>query len=201
MDDSEQQPAELPHQDENWIACELHDGMLQWVLSARMQLESVSRQLGSIESVPEQTVVQIEMTRRILESAADEGRRLVSYLESRTSDTRTHQLPAQLHAFVMLMQPEAKENGQLISVDVGNETWPNHETRVQWNILRILQQAIANSVRHAGKCTIRVGYKKPDSKTVAYIVEDDGKTRCQSRLLRCEEFAFAWMLSGNKAFA
>ncbi|MEM8735968.1 MAG: ATP-binding protein, partial [Planctomycetota bacterium] len=174
MGENEPQAATSPMRDENWIACELHDGMLQWVLSARMQLESVARQLAALDSAPEQTVVQVEMTRRILESAADEGRRLVSYLESHVPETRGSQLSTQLHSYVMLMQPEAKKHGQVVSVDVDNESWPSHDTRVQWNILRVLQQAIANAVRHAGPCSIKIGYMRPRPGLVTYTVSDDG---------------------------
>jgi signal transduction histidine kinase len=171
-----------------WLAYELHDGLLQWILGARMQLDGIARQLEGIEAVPSRTRVQFEVARKMLESAADEGRHLIGFLESgagaltRTngiSDEMTSSgLVAELQAFIERSEREHADGSCTIQLQCESQAWTRLEPRVQWNILRMLQQAISNALQHAGECEVVVRIQDEESEgeppRLAFVVHDTG---------------------------
>ena len=72
-------PAMSAERDHSWVAMELHDGLMQWVFSARMQLERMEKDME--HSDESQRLEQVQSIRKVVSSALKEGRGLISFLE------------------------------------------------------------------------------------------------------------------------
>ncbi|MFK7737728.1 MAG: sensor histidine kinase [Pirellulaceae bacterium] len=177
-----------------WIAYELHDGLLQWILGARMQLDGIARQLEGIEEVPSRARVQFEVTRKMLESAAEEGRHLIGFLEAGAGAVMSAETAAdansnsglvpELQAFIDRSESRLAGQARLadesggIQLQCESQAWMRLAPRAQWNILRMLQQAISNAVQHAGQCEIVVRIQDEESEgevsRLVFVVADTG---------------------------
>lgn len=139
-----------------WLAYELHDGLLQWLVSARMKLES---QLAKSTSEP-MPRSEVQTIHTFVTSALEEGRELIGFLESSVSDTHANFLQS-LRDFVAKIEFSSARHELQLSID--DEGWPLLPQRTAWNLLRIVQQAISNSVQHAGECRIAVQCVREDT--------------------------------------
>lgn len=165
---SESEPNELANS--KWIAYELHDGLLQWVVSARMQvqglasriedcdIDAIRDQLGSVESA--------------LATSIEEGRQLISYLEQKSFDGEVeNRLGTEMALFVDLKQSEkAQPQLELLTKE---EEWPRLSPYLEWNVIRILQQAITNAIQHAKSERVSIKAAE-DEKRFEFVVEDNG---------------------------
>lgn len=141
---------------QRWLAYELHDGLLQWVIGARMQLVAVvSRPDSSLEQYQQATHKAI----RNLETALSEARQLIGFLEQRPEPGQPR-LTSALTQFVDLAKRFADLNHQTLVAHV--ELGTQHELvqklteSESWNLLRIAQQAVHNAITHAGPTQIAV---------------------------------------------
>lgn len=142
-----------------WLAYELHDGLLQWIISAKMNIESVSIKLDELDSIPDSTSRQLTSAQIFLDSALEEGRQLIQFLEGQSLQQQS-ELGMQLSRFVGMIETDVETAGQEIIMETPAGKWPLLQPRVAWNVLRILQQALINANRHAGQCEIRVHYNQ-----------------------------------------
>jgi signal transduction histidine kinase len=90
-----------------------------------------------------------------LDIALKEGRSLISFLENETPLAKSD-LPQKLEEFVSSLLHEAKQNGQRIELMSVAGEWPALPDYANWNLLRIVQQAVRNAIQHAGPCVIQI---------------------------------------------
>ncbi len=139
-------------QPSRWLAYELHDGLLQWVVGARLQLTAVLNRLG--EQSEGADVLRGAL--KSLDTALVEGRNLIAYLEQDLPQTEPS-LVDELSKFVERVRPEVELREQQIysHIDLGAGRVRLDNT-LCWNLLRIAQQAVQNAIHHAGPTRIEV---------------------------------------------
>lgn len=147
-----------------WIAFELHDGLLQWLVSARMKLETQLAK-NPAEQISRSEVAAI---RDFVTSALEEGRELIGFLDASVSDTHANFLQS-ISEFVTKLQFNSTRHELTFSIE--DEGWPLLDQRTAWNLLRITQQAISNAIQHAGECTITVRCAREDSRLRVSITD------------------------------
>jgi signal transduction histidine kinase len=148
---------------------ELHDGLLQWVISAKMNLELAAAERAE----PAQEPDYIQQAHQFLEEAIQEGRRLITFLEE-SPEPEAVSIEEHLVRFVELQHFNAKLAGQRLEFELESAECPAFPAAIAWNILRVIEQAIANAIRHAGPCRIRA-HCREQSGAFQMIVEDDGQ--------------------------
>ncbi len=159
---------ETERESQRWIAYELHDGLLQWMVGARMQLEVA---IGDAD--PAARDRKLKHTQRYIELAIEEGRALIGFLEQPTQQGELD-FAGLLQAFTRSMGPLAESQQQQILVSLPAVQWPSLPQAVIWNLLRISQQAVRNAVEHAGPAVIRIEVGRSDDGCLLLSVSDDG---------------------------
>ena len=146
------------------IARELHDTLAQGFTSILLQIEAAKSLLGDGEKA---TFVPLDRARDLARESLAEARRAVWAIRPRALDKSD--LPTALEWLVSNMAAgsgvavEFTTRGASRALTVGIET----------NLLRIVQEAVTNALRHAGARTIRVKLTFADD-VVRVSVEDDG---------------------------
>jgi signal transduction histidine kinase len=155
-----------PTKNPKWIGYELHDGLLQWVVGARMQLESVASRTDDPELKKK-----LQQSLRMLKLALAEGRQLIGFLEQDESLGRV-EFHDVLQQFVQSL--DLLPSKQTIETVRSQPEWPELADSLTWNLLRIAQQAIMNAIQHSesSKITITTGWQ--DSNHLFVEVSDDG---------------------------
>lgn len=133
-----------------WIAYELHDRLLPWIHGAKMQLANVET-----TQVNEQ---RLEVAKHCLTIAAEEGRALISFLESDQSE-RVDSLKHSIEQFIELTRPLASQQGQQLTIVAPLNLPIAAPPELAWTLLRIVQQSVLNAVQHAGPCEIKLSSK------------------------------------------
>ena len=148
------------------IAREFHDSLEQEIAGVRMQLELTE---ATIAHAPQTAVANLQMARSMVCHSQAEVRRSVWELRSQVLENRT--LPAALSAAVASL-----ENGSPIRANVSGPARPL-PMRVESNLLRIAQEAVANALKHAKPChvTVRLDYQAGG---VRLSIADDGCGFC-----------------------
>ena len=141
---------------QRWLAYELHDGLLQWVIGARMQLVAV---VSRPDSILEQYQQAASKAIRSLELALYEARQLIGFLEQQPQPGQTR-LTSALMQFVDVARRDAELNQQTLDAHVElaaqAELAQHLAESASWNLLRIAQQAVRNAITHAGPTQIAV---------------------------------------------
>lgn len=139
-----------------WLAYELHDGLLQWIIGARLQLLAA---LGRDEARGTSSHASMRKALTSLEIALEEGRELIGYLEQEQSPAGI-KFAARLQDFVDATQHDAQQHQQLIELQFTDAARADlHDglsDKASWNLLRIVEQAIRNAIQHAGATRIDV---------------------------------------------
>ncbi len=151
-----------------WLGYELHDGLLQWVIGARMQLEVA---LAATADPPQRK--RLKRTMRFIELAIDEGRGLIGFIEEQSS-VSPHDFAALMQQFVRALQPLADDRQQTIIFQPAELPWPELPPATLWNVLRVSQQAVRNAISHAGPATITVTSRWLDEHRLQMQVHDTG---------------------------
>lgn len=152
-----------------WIAYELHDRLLPWIHGAKMQLANLETTQGNEQ--------RLEIAKHCLTIAAEEGRALISFLESDQNE-RVDSLRHSIEQFIELTRPLASQQGQQLTI-VEPLNLPNATpAELSWPLLRIVQQSVLNAVQHAGPCEIKLSSQiKPTGLNKAELhvcIEDTG---------------------------
>ncbi len=160
-----------PDSSQRWLAYELHDGLLQWVIASHMQLQAA---LGRLPEGELRLRAPLEMALSNLRTAADEGRELIAFLEQQRPASGAR-LAARLADFVDSIDDDAKLSQQSIRTAIDLEAGQELSDAVSWNMLRIAQQALRNAIRHAGPARLQVILSRTHApETVVLSVQDDG---------------------------
>ncbi len=146
------------------LAREVHDTLAQGYVGISIQLEIISRLMQSSQSA---ALDQLNQTRDLVRSSLAEARSSIWDLRSQGEDAAT--LPSRIAAAA-----RAKEHhgGPAITFQVHGTYRPLQRT-IEDQILRIAQEAISNSVRHANASQIGVTLTY-DAKSLQLRVADDG---------------------------
>lgn len=168
-------------QDPGWVGYELHDGLLQWVMGAKLQLQSLLDADGRVSRGGDTLQSAVQNSLRYLDNAAREGRQLIDFLES-SSRAGTPEIERGL---LQLCENSPHNDEAQIQVDYQShvEFVPQVPPTVVWNVLRIVQQAIGNAVQHAAPSRIVVTLdmetsgraSERDAVWLRVTVEDDGR--------------------------
>ncbi len=166
-----------------WLAHELHDGLLQWVVGARMQVEAAVAKLGNDSAA----VTNLEQAIVHLLNALAEGRELIGFLDRQ--EVGECDLDSSIAKFLEAMQPLVEQRGQSLQFE-SQHAEPSHEEsqltnlpaisrQTAWSVLRFVQQAVQNAIQHAGPASVCVRLKwnieVDDEGTLHVSVEDNGR--------------------------
>lgn len=160
-------------EDTRWLAYELHDGLLQWIVSAHLNLESVTEKLGASDSVSEPVRNLLGVIHTNIANALDEARQLIKFLENPTLKRASGHREL-MEFFLASMQFDAERNQQTIQLEMDADVGSGLDDRTSWNLMRILQQAVQNAIQHAGPCRIALIGRKADSGDTVWRVSDTG---------------------------
>ena len=145
------------------IARELHDTLLQGFSGVTMEMQALSARLP--ESAERGTL------REIIRDAAScmkDARRSVAGL--RRADAAGGELGVAV-AEAARELTETRDVKLALDVDAG---LPALGAEVEYNLVRIAQEAVANAVKHSGARTIEVGVKRT-ARGVRVVIKDDGR--------------------------
>lgn len=177
--------------DNRWVAYELHDGLLQWVVAARMEIESL---LQAVEDRPA-THARLREALTHIELALREGRELIAFLEREGSGSVAN-LQQAIEQYVQAVETLAQKQNQSIRFEDQITTWPALRPQCRWNLLRIVQQAVRNANLHAGpasitvRCTLQRA-SKPEQLRIEIV--DDGVGFAPAEIDSAEHFGLAGM--------
>lgn len=139
-----------------WIAFELHDGLMQWVIGARMHMEAM---VAAIKEHRETDELETNLTQILsyLNQATEEGRQLIRFVEGLPAG-ETVDLVATLESTCELLTRKTRAGRPKIIFSQARpgESWPRLEPQFVWNVVRIIQQAAMNAVRHSQAEEVRI---------------------------------------------
>lgn len=156
---------------DRWLAYELHDGLLQWIVGARMQVDALLSNEDVRAGQLEKPLGQVLFS---LRNALEEGRELIGFLE-RKSSTAKSALESAMQQFVEIMEPEAQRHQQQLTLSMPVAQLPLLDEQTSWNLLRIAQQAVRNAIQHAGPCKIDVRLTVDEDAILTIEIHDDGQ--------------------------
>ena len=141
------QGIDLQEQQHSLIAFEIHDGLIQCITAARMHLQSAAEHL---EGMAPEAAADFARGMELLQEGIDEARCLIRGLH-----------PPVLEGVGLVPAIESLVEQQQIftgrAIEFVYDESPLHLARFQEiNLFRIVQEALANAVRHSGAKRIRV---------------------------------------------
>ncbi len=169
--DGTRDPSSPKDQKHLWLAYELHDGLLQWIVGARMQIEVALDRIHDADDCRNEKRLQGALG--YLESALDEGKELIAFLEQ-ASESASSDLEAAVQSFLDSVEPELAANEQQAVFLPALPVWPDLSHQVTWNLLRLTQQAIRNAIQHAGKTQVVVRAGWQGDRTLRLEIRDQG---------------------------
>jgi len=149
------------------LARDLHDGVLQFLAGAGLQLDSLARLELPADGA--------ERLATLREAVADEQRELRGFISTLRPTRAQAALP---------QRPLAEDLAQLAerlsrywTIEVTAQVEPgdlNVSGRVGYDLSRIVREAVANAVRHGGARTVRVT-AQAQGERLAIRIDDDGR--------------------------
>ena len=146
------------------LSREMHDGMLQCVVGARMLLDRVMADVPR-ESLQFESLLDVE---ECLAQANSEGRRLLENLRPATIDEL-----GLANALTLFLERMQRESGTEFEFDNQCQPGTRFPPEVRSNLYRILQEGVHNAVKHSGSSRIRVSLGMVDEEAWARV-EDWG---------------------------
>jgi signal transduction histidine kinase len=147
------------------IAREIHDTLAQDIVGISVQLEVVSRLLGSSVDAAR---TQLDAARSLVKSSLAEARRSIWNL--RSASAGTDDLPARVNQVVT----QAAANGPAKLRFQVRGTYRAAPPAIEDQLLRVSQEAVNNALHHSGASTIDVTLSY-DARSVQLSVDDDGR--------------------------
>ena len=138
-----------------WLAHELHDGLLQWVIGARMQVESALAKLDKDSAAARN----LEQAIAHMLNALAEGRSLIGFFENQ--QLGECDVIKELRNFIDSLQSLVADRKQSLHLELPNSSWPELPKQSAWSLLRFVQQAVQNAIQHAGptRIEVRLGWR------------------------------------------
>lgn len=153
-----------------WIAYELHDGLLQWVIGARMHMAALvaamkeQRPVDDLEGTLSQVLA-------YLNQATEDGRQLIRFIEG-LDDSETVDVVGILETTCEILTRKARDGKPAIEFLQPNPAWPKIETEKAWPIVRIVQQAVFNAIRHSGGDLVKIQPRNTDGQLVIEVIDN-----------------------------
>ena len=149
------------------LACDLHDGLLQYVIAARMVNESVRHKLTSA-SVPVPS--EVDTVEAYLQQAISEGRRLIETLQSADHPSQD---PRDLATALRTLVEHLATEGQVrFDLQLDDEVALAASEREV--LFRVAQEAISNIRRHSCATTVDVRLQR-QGQGVLFEIMDNGR--------------------------
>lgn len=153
-----------------WIAYELHDGLMQWVIGARMHISAL------VASMKEQRPVEDLEDRLVqilsyLNQASEDGRQLIRFIEG-LDDSETIDVVAVLATTCDILTRKTRDGIPALNFAPPDPKWPLLETEKAWQIVRIVQQAVFNAIRHSGGTQVTIQLRWQNDHLVVDVIDN-----------------------------
>jgi signal transduction histidine kinase len=181
-------PMAVPDERLQGAASDLHDGLLQYVIGARMVNEAIRRKVeaGTLPGVSE-----VDTVEQYLQHAIAEGRRLIKWLRFARRDELD--LVESLRGLAQDLMSAGR-----IRCDVHVEGRNAPSSEVAESLYRIAQEAISNIRRHSGARAASVRLQqRPDE--VVLEISDDGQGFDAAAVAGNEHFGLVGMRERTEA--
>lgn len=161
-----------------WIAFELHDGLMQWVIGARMHIAAM---VASLKKNPESDDASDELASKLtqilsyLNQASEEGRQLIRFLEGLPCADGSVDVVETLATTVDVLGRKTQQGRPALNFCRPEQPWPALPPQFAWTIVRIVQQAAVNAVRHSGAERINLVLGTSPDGQFKVDITDDGR--------------------------
>ncbi len=149
------------------LARDLHDGVLQFLAGARLQLDG----LAGAAALPPDAAVRIATLRQAIDDEQKELRGFISTLRPARRDAgMRRELAAELEQL-------AERLSRYWTIEVAAEVRPGDLSvadKVSYHLGRIVREAVANAVRHGGARRVEVT-AEADAGRLAVRIDDNGR--------------------------
>ncbi|MBW3598996.1 MAG: response regulator [Planctomycetes bacterium] len=161
---AEQQLLEVQEKERQRVACELHDGVIQSLVTMRLQLQMLAERLE--EQDPQSALAARSIVGEAA-SATEEVRRITRDLHPQILDCR--RLHEAICWYGRKLQAETDARLEF-------ETKPHDalDPAVKQHLFRIFQETMRNALQHGQATVVRVRLQA-DADEIALTVEDDGR--------------------------
>ena len=162
-----------------WIAYELHDGLLQWVIGARMHMAALISSLQpsapSSAAPPDDLETRLTQILSYLNQASEEGRQLIRFIEGLPETDGAVDVIETLATTAELLTRKTRDRRPTIRFQPPEQPWPQFQPPLAWAVVRIVQQALVNAVRHSEGDQVAVILGVTTDAELCITVIDDGQ--------------------------
>jgi signal transduction histidine kinase len=149
------------------VARDLHDGLLQSLTGAALQLESVHRLIGNDDDTARARVRNVQ---QVIETDQRELRSFITQLRPEEAPARSASLMARLESLSLRFE---RQWNVAVTVEVDPPA-PALSESLAAEIFNIVNEAASNAAKHAGGSHIAVDVRVGDDEVVI-TVQDDGR--------------------------
>jgi two-component system, NarL family, sensor histidine kinase DegS len=147
------------------LSRELHDGFAQLVAYMLVRIDTVTGLVAANRG--QEAMLELERMRSVTDDLYQDVRESISELRTRVSERG---LPATVREYV-----DAYEDRHGITVDLQGEEVPRGlPALIAFQLLRIIQEALANVRKHAGARNAWIRFSNPADDRLQLIIGDDG---------------------------
>ncbi len=153
------------------LLLDLHDGSVQYVYAALLQLDLLDRDLDRVHGAGQEVRERVDQARRLPEDALGEVRSFIGAL--RPPGTETDDLPALLRS---VGREHEGRTGTQVEIVIEREP-PAVSLPVRVALYRVLQEALSNAHRHGGASHVAIRVAVTRRRRVAGLrltITDDG---------------------------
>jgi two-component system, NarL family, sensor histidine kinase DegS len=148
------------------LSRELHDGFAQLVAYLLVRIDTVEVLVGGHRD--QEAMTELERMRSVTDDLYQDVRESISELRTRVSERG---LPATVREYV-----DAYEDRHDLTVHIaGEEAAATLPPLIAFQLLRIIQEALANVRKHAHAHNAWITFRKPDGNELEMTVADDGQ--------------------------
>jgi signal transduction histidine kinase len=148
------------------LSRELHDGFAQLVAYLLVRIDTVEALVGSQHD--KEALTELERLRSVTDDLYQDVRESISELRTRVSERG---LPATVREYV-----DAYEERHDLTVHIeGEEAAAGLPPLIAFQLLRIIQEALANVRKHAHAQNARITFRKRDVNQLEMTIADDGQ--------------------------
>lgn len=150
------------------FSCDLHDGILQYLIAARMHVQAMQFNLESNQPISKEACSQLDA---ILKDGIDNGREWIGILRGERS-LLVNNLNAEIRTLVDRLAATHQVDFKLsLSDSFQAIQWPVMIPRV---LAKIVEQSLTNVARHAKATLVCIRCTTPEDETYRIEIEDNG---------------------------
>jgi two-component system sensor histidine kinase DegS len=148
------------------LSRELHDGFAQLVAYMLVRLDTVTGLVATNRD--QEAMAELERMRAVTDDLYQDVRESISELRTRVSERG---LPATVREY---LDEYEDRHGITVSLQ-GEDAARGLPALTAFQLLRIIQEALANVRKHASARHVWITFRKPDGNRLELVVGDDGK--------------------------